>query len=448
MMSDLSCFFLACVAKLKAPEESIASLSGVEQFLQALKYLPEEGKPFGASSCLQTNRLALLALAAQFERVFEIQMKHAPGASFFGGTVSRRSFGIIGQDDDVVSVGGRGRTRQQAFESCVGEAAESLSFVERDNDPMITPITNAHGLKEEELHWALASAGLPKTTELRDIEWVETRSLLDDRKVLFPAELVLRRSKNQRRGDWPAESTGLGAGPTLTDATLSGLMEAVERDAASLWWFGGQTARVVSDRFLKQTTFNDFAASVRGGSDRYHWVLDITTDIGIPVVVVASAQPNGTGIVVGISANLDYCQAMRQALFEVCQMELAQELALTKLQQDGPDSLHVQDRNWVSQFERLNLDEFPQFTGVDGAASSWSPVRSTNLNFAVRKCRAAGLNPCVANLTRPEIDIPVVRVLVPGLQSSKPNYISQRLERTAAQFKRSLEGISRMISPI
>lgn len=385
--------------------------------------------PTSTNETVVGNQLALLALASQFDRAFQLPMVHAPGAAFFGGMISPSSFGIDGHSEAAVGIGGRGATFRQAFESCVGEAAEHLSFLERVNDPLVTTLEFEHGLCKQNLQWALNGIGIAKDTTPEKLDWVEALSLRDGHTVWFPSELALRRPVANRRGRRQSESNGVGAGRTMTDAIYSGLMEVVERDAIGLWWFGANAARNIPKTHPLAMNICEFSEKVRNGSDRRHWFLDLTTDIGIPAVAALSSSIDGRAVVAGFSARIDAQQALFNAFLEMCQMELAQQLSLTKLKQRGREALTEQDLIWIERFENLSVKNYPSLQGTGIARDHHDQLTDNPLNSAIEKLSENKLQPFFVNLTRSGIDVPVARILVPGLQSVNRDWISERLSK-------------------
>jgi len=392
------------------------------------------------------NRLALLALAARFDRAFALPMRHAPGAFFFGAMASPERFAIA--DHPAAGVGGRGLTFRRAFESCVGEAAEYLSFIARGNEPA-TAHDGRGDLDASQLAWIAAGLGLEDERQLDDVDWMVAQSISDRRIIRVPADLVLRRPASRRKARRETGSMGVGAGPTREAAILSGLLEVIERDAIALWWHGGVPARTVGEELIDNPEFESFMSGLRGDSGRIWWLLDITTDLGVPAYAALSAEWDGRAVVAGFSAGLDARAATRDAILEMCQMELAQEMALTKLAQNGEDALSSQDRLWIARARDLSLDAAPQLLAraparpVDGL-----PIAGDPLTAIVERLRGRALDACVVDLTREDLAIPVVRVIVPGLQSTRPDWVTPRLAAAAESSGRSLDRIAEFTAPI
>ena len=80
-------------------------------------------------------------------------------------------------------------------------------------------------------------------------------------------------------------STGSAAGQSWDAAALHGLLELIERDAASLWWQGGSRGKSIPPGDEAEIMAETLLAQLRqGASARRSWLLDITTDIGVPCV--------------------------------------------------------------------------------------------------------------------------------------------------------------------
>ena len=393
------------------------------------------------------NRLALLHLASHFDQAFQLPLPYAPGAFFFGAMLSPSAYGIDTHVKTSTGVAGRGTSLQRAFESCAGEAAEYLSFLERKDDALPSRQISDHGLSQVVMEWSLGGLGLSKLPDPGTVDWIEAVRLHDSAKVAFPAELVLRRDPARRIAKSKAESTGLGAGPSMADAKFSGLMEVIERDAVALWWYGGRPARRIGNRLRDETGFSAFVSDIRSGTERRTWLLDLTTDLSIPVVAALSADEDGHAVVGGFCAHPDIGFAMRGASLELCQMELAQQLAVMKLDQFGEKGLNDQDLVWVARNRHLSIDAYPELMGCEETSRRCGGGSEPHL-----ECKEAlagsGFDPYLVDLTRPEIGIPVAKVVVPGLQSINPAWRSRRLDAMANNTRTPLDKAAKKISLI
>src|SRR3984957_20880744 len=118
-----------------------------------------------------------------------------------------------------------------------------------------------------------------------EIEWSPVWSLRDERFKHVPTGLLY--FFHDASAQFSADSNGCAAGNTLEEAILQGFLELVERDAVAIWWYNRlQRAEIDLDR-LGDSYIRDlraqFAAAGRG-----LWVLDLTSDMDIPVVMAVS----------------------------------------------------------------------------------------------------------------------------------------------------------------
>ena len=121
--------FEACLEILDQPGDDQPAHQEARVFLASIGYLPA-GREDRPDADTMLHRRRILGLAARLDRLFDLPLFRSPGVHFFGGQADPANFGLAGFDGATVNVAGRGLTRRQAFESCVGEAAEHLSFLE------------------------------------------------------------------------------------------------------------------------------------------------------------------------------------------------------------------------------------------------------------------------------------------------------------------------------
>ncbi len=117
-----------------------------------------------------------------------------------------------------------------------------------------------------------------------------------------------------------ADSNGCAAGNTLEEAILRGFYELVERDAFAIWW--RNQLRVATVDF--QSFDHEFLAAAPGYCARYDrgvWVLDVTSDPGIPMFVALSRRTGADSedIIDGAGAHADPRLAAQRATCELNQ---------------------------------------------------------------------------------------------------------------------------------
>src|SRR5262245_57949552 len=413
----LSALFARAADCISGPYEAASLPEDVARLLQSLQY---ESAP--DTSDLRANRTALLRAAAQFSRVFQLGAPEAPGLVFFAGEVAPSMIAPDHAQAPVVGVGGMGLSMRTAFESCIGEGVEYLSQFEAGDEPLVAG-------SAREMQQAAKGEGrrflerLLPSTEAADARFdcLVATALLDDSKILLPAEICLRRSPGRSRMTPPfLLSMGCAAGPTKADAVLHGLCELVERDAAGLWWRGAMRGRPLA---LDDPASSDavvlLAKLRQENASRRTWLLDITTDLGIPAIAAVSCRADGKGFACGLGARPTVTGAARGAIMELCQSELAHAVVAAKEAESGAEKLNDRDRAHIARATRIDADTcallHPQGMPVRREVCAAEDTVS-QIGWIATRLAQANIETLVIDLTRPRFAVPVVRVVAPGLQ--------------------------------
>lgn len=376
----------------------------------------------------------LRRLAEKFLWIKQIHAPDAPGLCFFGGEVRGADFGHCELNEPPVSVSGKGFTREQAFTGVVGEGGEYLSQLEWCSEDLVRgePTAVAHQHDTEIMRVLFELLGIESGAPEPELDWMVGHRMADGSEVLIPADLCLRRVAGRGIGDPPsALSTGCAAGSSLSEATLRALLEVVERDAAALWWLGGRRGRPIGLDELDRADALPGLRALRGDATaRPTWMLDITSDTRIPCVAAASVDRQGRGFASGLAARLNLGDAIRGAILELCQIELGHHLVEAKRQVRGDGALNDADRRNLERSETFDAAEcsllYPH--GVPRCNRDPGPL---TVEQAIREVSGRlldlGAEPLIVDLTRPGLEVPVARVLVPGLQPFPSTITTARL---------------------
>jgi ribosomal protein S12 methylthiotransferase accessory factor len=232
-------------------------------------------------------------------------------------------------------------------------------------------------------------------------------------------------------------STGSAAGTCWEAAVLHGLLELIERDAASLWWRGGNRGRSIRPGDEAQVMAQALLSRLRRNvSTRRSWLLDITTDIAVPCVAAVSCRVDGFGLAFGLAARPTLAAAARSAILEMCQIELAYEVVEAKCRERGEAALSERDRVHRRRATLINADRCLLLQPVAEPAER-RPIDATDANglmqFIAARLGQFGIETFVLNLTRPGFAVPVARVMTPGLQLEPSEIITPRLAAMIAR---------------
>ena len=235
---------------------------------------------------------------------------------------------------------GKGRTDIQAKVSGFCEAIERYSGTYQNDEYTITatyqeiqdqaihPYSYLHFSENQYSHRENINQQttidlIPQSfDETKPIEWIPLWSLTNNSFKYFPAALCYYNYPSPAENLFGvATSNGCAAGNTLEEAILQGFMELVERDSVGIWWYNRLPKCQVD-----LTTFADpFFLQVQSYYQHHNrklWVLDLTTDIKIPVFAAIAYSPESSSqqIMIGYGAHFDASIALSRAVTELNQV--------------------------------------------------------------------------------------------------------------------------------
>jgi ribosomal protein S12 methylthiotransferase accessory factor len=403
-------------ARFRAAAARLTSGSPDAEAEALLRYLDYES----------SDSARLLLAAAKLRRLFRLPVPDAPGLVFFGGEADPNRLGLQDLDLPVGSLSGSGLTPRRAFESCVGEGIEYLSQFAQATDFMVNGTMKERCGRLDIVAEVLAACDVDPE---RAIDWVPVRRMPEGPDAWFPADLCLRRSAARRDFTPPGKlSTGCAAGVSADDATLRAALELVERDAAALWWRGGRRGRAIASDSETGRAATVLLQQLRQGHQaRRSWLLDITTDLDIPAIAAISAAEDGFGFAFGLAARMRPADAAQAAIFELCHVELAHHVVAAK----QPALLNEGDRLRMAHGTLIDTRHCPllQPDGESRLTPRDAADAATDLRDVLARLTKAGIEAFRLDLTRPEFQVPVVRVVAPGLQAEPSTIVGERLAR-------------------
>ncbi|HYA05579.1 MAG TPA: YcaO-like family protein, partial [Xanthobacteraceae bacterium] len=155
------------------------------------------------------------------------------------------------------------------------------------------------------------------------------------------------------------------------------------------------------------------------------WVLDVTSDLGIPTfVAITHWMQNGReNIEFGSGAHFDPRIALLRALTELNQFMSIGFLGGgtgEKSSLDGVNPLRIEDHPYLLPGNN------PAIRPASDSKFDYSDTREQVMT-CVGVAKRAGLDFLVLDQTRPDIEVPVVRVIVPGMRHFYRRFAPGRL---------------------
>jgi ribosomal protein S12 methylthiotransferase accessory factor len=259
---------------------------------------------------------------------------------------------------------------------------------------------------------------IPEPLDPREpVDWSPVWSLTTNRERLVPTALCYFGAFVPGLRYCVADSNGNSAGNTIDEAILHGLLELIERDHVALWWYNKLRAPAVD----LENIGDPWLARLRAYSASQGcvmWALDLTADLGVPVVAAITTVGDGSRFVVGMGAHLTLHGATVRAATELLQVGGAE-----------PRRLHRTRSVQILDLERhpfVRPDPDRDMISCDDTLECGGDVTD-----ALSVCRDAierqSLEILVLDLTRPDIGMPVVKVFAPGLRHFWPRFGPGRL---------------------
>lgn len=364
---------------------------------------------------------------------------------------------IVPESNDVLSVyNGKGSSKVFAKVGAIMEAAERNAALNLDK-----PLTFGSYNEVAKSITALppGALNLPLLETYNDdkiIAWITGYDLLSDREVLVPAQAVTI-VFNPELGEpcyGLCTTNGLASGNTVEEAVCHALAELIERDAWTLAELRAryvpfararlelkksgetETAELLNDLWNDDITlFPDI--DLAGGSSSIRKfarcfkdagialrVKDITSDLQIPTVIATSLEFVEQDLPFahfGLGTHLDPEVAVTRALTEVAQSRavdiqgIREDIATADTEKHPyakhtkrPSSIRKSSWYFKDAASARALDELPVYHNDDILK---------DINLMLDRLKNAGLEQAIAiDLTR-NAAVPVVRLLVPGLES-------------------------------
>ncbi|SDX24052.1 ribosomal protein S12 methylthiotransferase accessory factor [Ruegeria halocynthiae] len=253
----------------------------------------------------------------------------------------------------------------------------------------------------------------------RAMLWVQGRVLPSDQTCWVPYEMVDTDYTTSPVGGqraFPRTTNGLASGNDVIEASCHAICELIERDATTLWHHQGATPRVdpatVDDPRCRQAMDRFSAAGLELG------IWDTTSDIGIASFRCAIGEIGGAAghIGIGDGCHPDRAIALLRALTEAAQTRLTY---ISGARDDlDPEEFSDSARSWRSRYVHDLIDGSPATDDFSSCPTYVTESFSEDLSLLLTHLASVGMDQVVTvDLSRPEIDIAVVRAVIPGLEA-------------------------------
>ncbi len=249
------------------------------------------------------------------------------------------------------------------------------------------------------------------------MEWVGAYDLMNNEEIFVSANAVYHPydAPGQCQKLFLSNTNGLAAGNVIEEAILHGLLEVIERDAISTAQFtrnlGKEVVLTEEDGYLYELAkkFKDSEIELKV------WL--VPTDTGIPTVIAVTDDvklKDSALLVMGAGSHLKPEIAVARAITEAAQSRVVQIQGAREdtdregfIRSVGYDRMKRLNGFWFEEGEKISLSEVQDL-------SRKSPAE--NIDVILEKLRGLVEKVLIVDLSREEIAVPVVRVIIPGFE--------------------------------
>ena len=325
---------------------------------------------------------------------------------------------------------GKGSTEEEAKVSAIMEGIERYSAELNDRELIFDTYQN---LNQKTNVLDPRKLILPENTPdplMARISWIAGYDMIQNQEVYVPANAVFHPLPPSKKGSglFQTNTNGLASGNILEEAVFHGLTEVIERDAWSL----AEATRDTGPRIhTEDPEINKMIEKFKSKNIEII-IRDLTTDIGIPTFAAVSEDKeldDPALLTLGMGTHTDASVAIKRAITEVAQSRATQihgaredTLSGDKKRDIGMETVKKQNKHW---FKNQNPQEYNDLKEISHMTDDFVDDIAHTLQ---RLSKAGAEHAVYVNLTLPEIDVPVVRVIIPGLEvfSVDPERIGRR----------------------
>lgn len=327
-------------------------------------------------------------------------------------------------EDGAISIyGGKGISKDHAKASAMMEGFERYSAERQDGDETI--IATIDEIAEKGDYIDPKSLNLPQQYEKKDIndiklEWNLAHDLISDKDYYVISNAVFHPYNHDKSVEslFKSNTNGLASGNVLEEAILHGIFEVIERDAWSIFELTHKNYSQIDLESIESELINDVIDKFESEGIKIK-LMDFTADIKIPTIA-ASADDTVTKdaglLTLGIGTHLDPEVAILRALTEVAQSRATQ---INGAREDTVRADFAREAGY-NRMKKINKYYFQQEENqialCDIENKSTTSI-AEDLDIVKKELMANDIKQILySNLTRPEIDVSVVRVIIPEME--------------------------------
>ena len=327
-------------------------------------------------------------------------------------------------EEGAVSIyGGKGITKDHARASAMMEGFERYSAERQESDEVT--IATLDEISDTGDYINPESLNLPKdfrkeNLDSMKLEWSPAKDIISGKEYFIPTNAIYHPyiHGNDCESLFKSNTNGLASGNILEEAILHGIFEVIERDAWSIFELTHKNYAQIDLESIESDIVNESIDKFESEGIKIK-LMDFTADIKVPTIA-ASADDTVTRdaglLTLGMGTHLDPEVAILRALTEVAQSRATQ---INGAREDTVRADFAREAGY-ERMKRINRYYFRQ-EDEKIALSSIEDKSTTSitkdLEIVKEELIANDIEKILYyDLTRPELDVNVVRVIIPGME--------------------------------
>ena len=325
------------------------------------------------------------------------------------------------QEGSISIYGGKGISTEHAKASAMMEGFERYSAEKQDENTVTGTISEISSkgkiINPESLN--LPNDFNKTNMENINLEWNIAHDLISDEDYYIPSNAIYHPYVNDSVFSlFKSNTNGLASGNSLEEAILHGIFEVIERDAWSIFELTHKNSKQIDLDSIESETVKETLLKF-SENDINIKLMDLTADINVPTIAASADDTllKDAGLLtLGIGTHLDPEVAVLRALTEVAQSRATQ---IHGAREDTVRADFARTAGY-ERMKRINKHYFQE----DDVKIALSDIENRSTD-SITKDISIVLDELKANeiehvlyydLTRPELDVNVVRVVIPTME--------------------------------
>jgi len=355
------------------------------------------------------------------------------------------------QGGGVSIYAGKGAEREQAKASAMMEGFERYSAEKQDVDNENSKIATIHEMSGEnfiqpnELILSKEVENLDFKEDNR-LEWTLATDIVSEKEYYIPSNAIFHpyipnesNNSNTNNNDdnygssdsdnsnlraiaiFKGNTNGLASGNVIEEAVLHGMLEVIERDAWSIFELTKKNKKEIDIASIENPLINSLVEKFEKESIKLK-LMDFTADVDIPTIAASADDTilqDPALLTLGVGTHLNPEIAVLRALTEVAQSRATQ---IHGTREDTSRAVFMRKAGYM-RMKKMNKDYFQEEKEENIIKLSDIEDKSTNslkkdIEIVVNELKRNNLNKILfKDLTRKEIGVNVVRVVIPGSET-------------------------------